>query len=72
MNYEGSPWQGAKEPYTPFTPKVDEKYAFDFEKAVRDDKAMHSHFKLEGTFTGEPMPAFHKEFQAKAKPITEE
>ncbi len=69
MNYEGSPWQGAKKPYTPFTPKVDPKYAFDFEKAIRDDKAMHAHFKLEGTFTGPPLPSFHEEFQSTAKPI---
>ncbi len=72
MNYEGSPWPGAKAPYTPFTPTVDAKYAFDFDKAVRDDKAMHAHFKLEGTFTGPPVPPFHEEFQAVAKPINEE
>ncbi len=69
LNYEGSPWPGAKPPHTPFAPKVDPKYAFDFEKAVREDKAMHEHFKLEGTFTGPPLPPFHEEFQAKAKPI---
>jgi len=68
LNYEGSPWKGAKKPYTPFTPEVDKKYAFDFEKYVRDDKAMHEHFKLEGTFTGDPTPKFHEEFQKKAKP----
>ena len=72
LNYEGSPWPGAKKPYTPFTPKVDPKYAFDFEKAVRNEKAMHTHFKLEGTFTGPPLPAFHSEFQATAKPINPE
>jgi hypothetical protein len=72
MNYEGSPWPGAKPPYTPFTPKVDAKYAFDFEKAVRDDKAMHEHFKLDGVFTGPPLPPFHDEFQAKAKPTVAE
>ena len=68
MNYEGSPWKGAKKPYTPFTPTVDKKYSFDFEKYVRDDKAMHAHFKLEGTFTGPPTPKFHEEFQKNAKP----
>ncbi len=68
MNYEGSPWKGAKKPYTPFTPKVDKKYDFDFGKAVRNDKAMHEHFKLAGTFTGAQAPSFHDEFQAKAKP----
>ena len=72
LNYKGSPWPKAKEPYTPFTPEVDEKYAFDFQKAITDDKAMHAHFRLEGTFTGEPLPEFHDEFQAKAKPIAEE
>lgn len=68
LNYEGSPWKGAKKPYTPFTPAVDKKYGFDFDKAVRSDKAMHEHFKLEGTFTGAPVPPFHEEFQAKARP----
>ena len=68
LNYEGSPWKGVKKPYTPFTPKIDKKYDFDFEKSVRNDKAMHEHFKLAGTFTGEPIPKFHEEFQKKAKP----
>ncbi|MCC2111501.1 MAG: hypothetical protein KDJ16_05665 [Hyphomicrobiales bacterium] len=72
MNYKGSPWASAQAPFTPFTPAVDPKYAFDFEAAVRNDKAMHAHFKLEGTFTGEPLPAFHDEFQANAKPIVAE
>lgn len=67
LNFEGSSWPGAAKPYTPFTPAVDPKYAFDFEKAVRDNKAMHEHYKLDGTFTGEPMPEFHKEFQSQAK-----
>jgi hypothetical protein len=69
LNYAGSPWKDAKKPHTPFTPQLDPKYRFDFEKAVRDDKAMHAHFKLDGVFTGPPLPPFHKEFQAKAKPI---
>lgn len=68
LNYEGSTWKGVKEPYTPFTPKVDKKYDFDFEKSVRNNKAMHEHFKLVGTFTGPPLPKFHDEFQSKAKP----
>ncbi|MFO1218038.1 MAG: cytochrome c family protein [Burkholderiaceae bacterium] len=68
QNYEGSPWKGAKKPYTPFTPKVDKKYAFDFAKAVRNDKAMHEHYKLEEVFSGPPVPSFRDEFQAKAKP----
>lgn len=72
MNYEGSPWPGAKPPYTPFTPAVDGKYAFDFDKAVRNDKAMHGHFKLDGIFTGPPLTPFHDEFQANAKPKSAE
>jgi hypothetical protein len=68
LNYEGSPWKGVKKPYTPFTPKIDKKYEFDFEKSVRNDKAMHAHFKLAGTFTGPPIPKFHEEFQKSAKP----
>lgn len=68
MNYAGSTWTGAKKPYTPFTPKVDKKYAFDFEKAVRNNKAMHEHFKLDGTFAGPPLPSFRDAFQATAKP----
>lgn len=67
MNYEGSPWKGAKAPYTPFTPKVDAKYKFDFEKAVRNHKAMHEHFKLKGIFEGEPIPKTRAEFQKDAK-----
>jgi len=67
MNYEGSPWKGAKAPYTPFTPKVDAKHKFDFEKAVRDNKAMHEHFKLTGIFEGEPIPKTRAEFQKNAK-----
>jgi hypothetical protein len=68
LNYERSGWKGAKVPYTPFTPAIDPKYAFSFDKAVRNDKAMHAHFKLEGTFTGPPLAKFHEEFQATAKP----
>jgi hypothetical protein len=67
LNYEGSGWKGAKKPYTPFTPQVDKKYTFDFKKYVRDSKAMHEHYKLDGTFTGEPEFMFHKDFQATAK-----
>ncbi|MBI5893375.1 MAG: cytochrome c family protein [Deltaproteobacteria bacterium] len=67
MNYEGSPWKGAKEPYTPFTPKVDAKYKFDFSKAVKDKKALHEHFKLRGVYEGEPVPKIRAEFQKGAK-----
>jgi len=70
MNYEGSPWKNAKEPYTPFTPDIDKKYKFDYEKAVKEsgkDKAMHEHFKLRGVFTGKPVSKFREEFQKGAK-----
>lgn len=70
MNYKGSPWKGAKEPYTPFTPDVDPEYKFDFEKAVREmgkDEGMHEHFKLRGVYEGEPLPRIREEFQKKAK-----
>lgn len=76
MNYEGSPWKGAKKPYTPFTPDVDKKYGFDYDKAVKEigkDKAMHKHFKLRGVFTGKPIPKYRDEFQKDAKePAAEE
>ena len=67
LNYEGSPWKGAKAPYTPFTPDVDKKYTFDFDKMVKDEKAMHEHYKLDGTFVGEPKFKYHDEFQKNAK-----
>jgi len=67
LNYEGSPWKGAKEPYTPFTPEVHKKYIFDFDKQVADNKAMHEHYKLDGAFTGDPIFKMHDEFQSKAK-----
>jgi hypothetical protein len=67
LNYEGSPWKGAKKPYTPFTPAVDKKYTFDFDKYVKDTKAMHEHYKLDGTFTGDPKFKYHDDFQSKAK-----
>jgi len=66
LNYEGSPWKGAKEPYTPFTPEVDEKYRFDFDKMVQDAEAMHEHYKLDGAFVGEPKFKYHDDFQANA------
>ena len=67
LNYEGSGWKGTKEPYTPFTPEVDKKYTFKFDEYVADVKAMHEHYKLDGTFTGEPKFKMHDEFQSKAK-----
>ncbi len=65
LNFEGQP--GAQEPYTPFTPKVDAKYKFDFSKAIKNKKAMHEHFKLRGVFEGEPLPKIRAEFQKGAK-----
>jgi len=51
---------------------VDPKYRFEFERAVRDDEAMHAHFKLGGTYVGEPLPPFHEEFQRDAQPLEAE
>ena len=67
LNYEGSPWKGAKEPYTPFTPEVHKKYTFKFDEYVADAKAMHEHYKLDGAFKGDPIFKMHDEFQSKAK-----
>lgn len=72
MSYEGSPWPNSSKPYTPFTPEVDPKYTFDFDKAVRNHDAMHQHYKLVGVFTGPPLPPFHQEFQKAAQPASEE
>ena len=66
LNYEGSGWKGTKEPYTPFTPDVDKKYTFNFDKYVASAKAMHKHYKLPGAFKGKPKFKMHDEFQAKA------
>ena len=70
LNYAGSSWAGVKEPYTPFTPEVDPKYTFKFEEYVREEKAMHKHYKLSGVFTGPLIPDFHQEFQDKAEPTS--
>jgi len=67
LNYEGSGWKGAKAPYTPFTPEVDEKYRFDFDKMVQNVEAMHEHYKLDGVFAGEPKFKYHDDFQAGAQ-----
>ena len=73
MNYEGSPWKGAKEPYTPFTPDLDPKYEFNFEEGIKDVKAMHEHFKLRGVYKGKPVTRFRDDFQSGAKePAAEE
>ncbi len=68
LNYEGSPWQHAKAPFTPFTPQIDAKYAFDFDTAIRGE-AIHTHFRLYGVFSGEPVPPFREEFQDTAEEI---
>ncbi|MGE5505218.1 MAG: cytochrome c family protein [Actinomycetota bacterium] len=56
--------------HSPFTPAVDAKYAFDFDKAVRAGgkaKGVHDHYKLSGVFTGEPVHRLRAEFQKTAK-----
>jgi len=70
LNYQGSPLKGAKAPFTPFTPTVDAKYKFEYDKAVRT-KALHEHYKLKGAFEGEPVPKVRAEFQKTAKEIPE-
>jgi hypothetical protein len=73
LNYEGSSWKGAKEPYTPFTPQVDKKYQFNFDERVKDTKAMHEHFKMRNVFEGKPVFKYRGEFQKEAKePAAEE
>lgn len=70
LNYQGSPHKDAKAPFTPFTPAVDAKYKFEFDKAVRS-KALHEHYKLRGVFDGDPVPPVRAEFQKNAKEIPE-
>ena len=70
LNYEGSLYKAAKPPYTPFTPALDPKYRFEFEKAVRS-RAMHEHYKLKGVYDGPPEPGLRAEFQKDAKEIPE-
>jgi hypothetical protein len=70
LNYEGSPYKHAKRPYTPFTPAVDPKYRFDFNKAMRS-KALHEHYKLKGVYAGDPVPSMRAEFQKSAKELPE-
>ena len=70
LNFKGSPHKGAKAPFTPFTPAVDAKYKFEFDKAVRTN-ALHEHYKLKGVFVGDPVPGVHAEFQKSAKEIPE-
>ncbi len=68
-NYEGTANPSAKAPFSPFTPKIDAKYQFDYQKAlhsVGNGKAIHTHYKLIGVFEGDPIPAERTEFQKTA------
>lgn len=72
LNYQGGPHPQVKVPFTPFTPEVDPKYAFDYVKSVResgDGKPMHAHYKLKGIFEGDPIPDLREELQKTAKEI---
>lgn len=70
LNFKGSPHKGAKAPFSRFTPSVDAKYKFEYDKAVRSN-ALHEHYKLIGVFSGDPVPAVRAEFQKTAKEIPE-
>jgi hypothetical protein len=70
LNFKGSPHKAAKPPFTPFTPDVDAKYKFEFDKAVRSN-ALHEHYKLKGVFAGDPVPAIRADLQKTAKEIPE-
>ena len=75
LNYAGSSWTGAKPPYTPFTPAIDPKYQFDFNKAVRvagDRNPAHTHYKMRGVFKGGTVPAIRAEIQQNAPEEPEE
>lgn len=70
LNYPDSKWAGSKPPHTPFTPTVDAKYLFNFEKAVRatgDKNPIHTHYKLRGVFKGGTVPAIRAELQQNAQ-----
>lgn len=74
LNYPESNWPGKKAPHSPFTPAVDAKYQFDFDKAVRAEgkkSGTHTHYKLRGVFKGEPVPPLRTEFQRTAKEAEE-
>ena len=74
LNYQGSKWAGAKPPYTPFTPALDAKYQFDFDKAVRasgDKNPAHTHYKLRGVFKGGSVPAIRADLQQSAQEVEE-
>jgi len=70
LNYHGSPFKDAKAPFTPFTPEIDAKYAFNYLRDVLRSgpgAGVHEHFKFKGVFKGEPVPAIREETQKDAK-----
>ncbi|CAL8979670.1 Perchlorate reductase subunit gamma [Rhodoplanes serenus] len=70
LNYEGSGFTGAHPPFKVFTPALDPKYAFDYDKEVLRSgpgTGVHEHFKLKNVFIGEPVPAIRGQLQADAK-----
>jgi hypothetical protein len=75
LNYAGSSWAGAKPPYTPFTPALDPKYQFEFNKAVRvggDKNPAHTHYKMRGVFKGGTVPVIRSDIQQHAQEEPEE
>lgn len=69
LNYEGAPMHQPKPPFTPFTPAVNGKYQFDYQKSVMatgPKNPIHSHFKLRGVFKGDPVPAVRAKLQEDA------
>lgn len=72
LNYQGSPFKEAKPPFTPFTPQVDAKYNFNFQKDVfrsGPGAGVHEHYKLKGVFKGGPVPAIRDEIQRNAQEL---
>lgn len=71
LSHIASLWPHAEKPYTSSALKVGRKSKFKFKEAVRNDGAMHKHYKLEVIFSGNPMASFHGEFQKHATPPEE-
>ncbi len=74
LNYEGSKWPDARAPYSPFSPSIDPKYQFEFDKAVRAEGKVtgtHTHYKLRGVFKGDSLPPLRIELQKNAKEAEE-
>jgi hypothetical protein len=70
LNYQGSSLKDAKMPFTPFTPQVDPKYGFNFQRDVfrsGPGAGVHEHYKLKGVFKGDPVPAIREEIQKNAR-----